>query len=122
MRTNEITLFTMSIISILLHKYGKPYESGFYCSDTSIFKEYHPIMIRMPYLLLFAFIIPFIFIVFIERRFKSNYNSIYLKTKQMYFGYVFTFILCLVIKVYFGRLRPNSIKGMDFQKISDFLT
>ena len=106
-----VNLTLMTIICFLLWKLVSPYERGFHCDDQSITKPYFPVTITMPYLLLLSFTIPAIFISVTESRLKSKLEVILSKIKQFYFGFVFTFILVLLCKTYFGRLRPNSING-----------
>ncbi|XP_054152414.1 phospholipid phosphatase 1-like [Oppia nitens] len=107
-----LVLTVMTIISLLLYKYSKPYERGFDCRDPSIMKPFHPIMIPMKHLLAFAYIIPMIIVLSVEYHHKSSMSSIILRIKQFYLGLVLTFIMVLSCKAWVGRLRPNSIVGI----------
>ena len=103
----------MTIISLLLHKYVLPHERGFHCDDLSISQPFHPIIIPMNYLLFFAFIVPVVVILTTEYQQKSDLRTTVRTIKQFYFGLILSFILVLVCKTYFGRLRPNSIDGIN---------
>lgn len=111
MSLSVINLTLMSIIAYLLFKFVAPFERGFHCGDQSITKPYFPVTIPMPYLFFFSLTIPVVIIAVTESWLKSKLGPIFLKIKQFYFGLIFTFILVLLCKTYFGRLRPNSIKG-----------
>ncbi|CAG2123098.1 unnamed protein product, partial [Medioppia subpectinata] len=107
-----VVLIVMTIISQLLHRYGIPHERGFHCKDETITKPYHPIIIPMYYLLSIAAAVPSLAVVVTEYFHGSGRRAVSAKLKQFYFGLVLSFILVLLCKTYFGRLRPNSIDGI----------
>jgi hypothetical protein len=114
MRISSLILIIMFMISVIIYKYDKPFQRGFYCSDKSIQKPFHPIIIPMNYLLLFSAFIPTFSIVMIESKLNriNDKMQLYSKLSHFYFGLILNFILVLFCKNLFGRLRPNSIIGL----------
>ncbi len=124
MRISPFILIIMFTISVIIYKYDKPFQRGFYCSDKSIQKPFYPIIISMNYLLLFAAFIPTFSIVLIESKLNriNDKMHLYSKLSHFYFGLIMSFILVLFCKNLFGRLRPNSIIGLFFNYFREIKT
>jgi MFS superfamily sulfate permease-like transporter len=57
-RISPLILIIMFMISVIIYKYEKQFQRGFYFSNKTIQKPFHPIIIPMNYLLLLSEFIP----------------------------------------------------------------
>ncbi|XP_054152411.1 putative phosphatidate phosphatase [Oppia nitens] len=106
-----VLVSTVIIFFLLL----EPKDNGFNCNDTSIRQPFIKLQVSMAQLLSISVGLPIIAIVVIEKFISkisktNNKLIIYHNIIAFIFGLFFNFLLVMIMKNLFGRLRPHTIR------------
>lgn len=110
---------------IIIHKYYRIFRRGFYCSDETIQKEFHTLIIDVKCLFLFTLFLPLLVIFFVEK-FHQNYhqndhcqkcsNSIRKSIIRYLFGFMINLNFTMIVKRSIGKLRPFTYRFCNLDR------
>src|SRR5258708_37753219 len=114
MRVNVKVILGVVVVLAIVTLGIEPRNNGFYCNDQSIRRPFLALQIPLSQLMVTCFILPIVIVVVIENMIKTMPQSavksiIYHNIIAFIFGLIINFLVVMLAKNLFGRLRPHTI-------------